>query len=366
MFTRFLFGMIFAAFLIGGFILFGQFGNSFLEVKQTIQKVTGVTLETPTPTVALKQIPQSYSLPQSNFVSQTFNNCGPASLSMVMSMFGKSVSQDELASKMRPFNNPYGGVDDKSIFAEEFVKYAQEYGFESLERPNGDTEMLKQFVANDIPVVVRTWLNDYEDIGHFRIVRGYDDSRGILIQDDSYQGPNLEYTYEEFDKLWQPFNYGYILVYPKEKQEIVDAILGGEKDPKVAYQNSINRAEQELQQNPGSIYSTFNLSTANFYLGNYQKSAEYYESVAGQLPPRMSWYQTEPIENYLALKQYDTVIDLSDRTLQSGNQAYSELYYFKGKVYLDQGDREAARREFEQAVYYNQNFTAAKDELAKL
>lgn len=368
MHTRFFFGIFFAVFLVAGFLLFGRFGNSINQVKQTVQKVSGVkelVSETPTP-VALKQIPTSYFLPQSNFISQTYNNCGPASLSMVMSMLGKSVSQDELASKMRPFNNPYGGVDDKSIFAEEFVKYAQEYGFESLERPNGDTEILKQFVVNDIPVVVRTMLNDHEDIGHFRIVRGYDDNRGVLIQDDSYQGPGLEYSYEEFDKLWQPFNYGYILVYPPAKQDIVDRILGEEKDPKVAYQNSISRAEQELQQNPGSIYSTFNLSTANFYLGNYQKSAEYYESVAGQLPPRMFWYQTEPIENYLALKNYNQVIELSDQTLQSGNQAYSELYFFKGKAYLEQGNKDAARQEFENAVYYNSNFSKAKDELAKL
>ncbi len=368
--TRFLYGLIFSGFLIAGFFLFGyvmphQTNPKIPYVHEVLGISTQKAVVTPT-AIPLKPVPNSYSLPQSNFISQSFNNCGPASLSMVMSMFGKSVSQDELASKMRPFNNPYGGVDDKSVFAEEFVVSAREYGFESLERPNGNTELLKKFVSNDIPVVVRTMLNDYEDIGHFRIVRGYDDSRGVLIQDDSYQGPGLEYSYEEFDKLWQPFNYGYILVYPKEKQGIVNRILGEEKDSKVAYQNSIGRAEKELQQNPNAVYPKFNLSTANFYLGNYQKAAEYYEQAQYQLPPRMFWYQTEPIENYLALKQYDRVISLSDQTIQSGNQAYSEMYYFKGKAYLEQGNKDAARQEFQNAVYYNSNFAKAKEELEKL
>lgn len=367
--SRFLFGFIFSAFLVLGFFVFGSQNNPHSDISSApVHKVLGITIQNEvSPThIPLKPVPSVYSLPQSEFVSQTYNNCGPATLSMVLSMFGKHVSQDELASKMRPFNNPYGGEDDKSVFADEFVRYAKQYGFEAVERPNGNRETLKKFVANGIPVVVRTMLNDHEDIGHFRIVRGYDDKQGVLIQDDSYQGPGLEYSYDSFDQLWQPFNYGYIVVYPAGKQQIVDQILGGEKDSVVAYQHSIERAEHELAENPNSVYSTFNIATAYFYLGDYQKSKEAYEKVAGQLPPRMFWYQTEPIQNYLALTDYDRVIELSDQTLESGNAAYSEMYFYKAQAYEGEGNTDLAKQELQRALYYNQNYLAAQKELSRL
>lgn len=317
-------------------------------------------------TVATENLPERAVLPQSNFVAQSFNNCGPASLSMVMSMFGVHVSQEELADQMRPFHNPQGGVDDKSIFAPEFVTYAREYGFASLHRPNGSIELLKKFVANDIPVVVRTWLHPGEDIGHFRIVRGYDEEKKVVIQDDSYQGPNLEYSYDEFLSMWQPFNYGYILVYPKDKQAVVDAILGEEKDEQVAWQHALARAEEEVAQNSSDAYAKFNEATAYYYLGKYDQTISFYEQAQSGLPPRMLWYQLEPIEAYLKTKQYDKVFGLTDQILDNGNKAYSELYLMRGKAYKEQGKVDLARAEFEKAVYYNTNSKEAQDALASL
>jgi tetratricopeptide (TPR) repeat protein len=355
------------------------------------------TAAVPTPTVTsvpLTPPPTSFILPQSRFIGQSFNNCGPASLSMVMSMFGTDIDQETLADRMRPFHNPAGGVDDKSIFAPEFVVYAKEYGFEALERPNGNIELLKKFVANGIPVVVRTWLHPNEDIGHFRIVRGYDDAAKTLLQDDSYEGPNLTFTYDTFLSMWQPFNYGYIIVYPKDKQAVVDAILGEEKNASVAYRNSMVRAERELQAChpepdegearqgrldsrsqgiPGQArndsmcaYSHFNLATAEYHLGNYLEAIKYYEQAAPNLPSRMLWYQLEPIQAYQKIGRDDTVFELTSKILNNGNLAYSELYQMRGEIYQKQGDTEAARAEFDKAVYYNRNFQPAKKSLSEL
>lgn len=323
--------------------------------------------EKPTPTtVPLKNPHVRYVIPQGTFVAQSFNNCGPAALSMVLSMYGTSVSQDILREKMRPFSNPFGGVDDKSIFAPEFVRHAEYYGYKALERPNGDIELLKKLIANDIPVIVRTWLHPQEDIGHFRIVRGYDSTQQVIIQDDSYEGPNLTYSYDIFLSMWQPFNYGYILVYPKDRQAVVEAILGEEVDAKAAYANSIARAKEELQKNPNDSYAQFNLATAYHHLGDYQKSVEAYEKSVAGLPPRMLWYQIEPIYAYARLKNAERVFSLTDRILYNGNLAYSELYQIRGEMFLASGNREEARSEFEKAVYYNQFFEPAKASLRNL
>lgn len=318
------------------------------------------------PTVSIKKPPKHYVLPETQFVAQSYNNCGPAALSMMLSLYGKKVTQEELGSQMRPFNSLDGGLDDKSIFPNEFITYAEKYGFRSLHRPNGNLQLLKTFTANGIPVVVRTWLSPGEDIGHFRIVRGYDEEKQVIIQDDSYQGPNLEYSYEEFEGMWRPFNYGFILVYPHNKQALVEEILKDEMNEQTAYQHAIERAEIELEEEEHPL-AYFNLATAYYHLGKYQKSIEAFEkSETVGLPSRMLWYQLEPIQSYEQLKNYERVFSLSDTILYNGNEAYSELYQMKGEAYLAQGSKEDARIEFEKAIYYNSNFEKAKKALEKI
>jgi hypothetical protein len=84
-------------------------------------------------------------------IYQTFNNCGPATLSMILSWYGVDVSQAELGQKMRPYQNPQGDNDDKTIFTHEFVDWAEKYELQALGRVNGDIELLKKFTSNNIP-----------------------------------------------------------------------------------------------------------------------------------------------------------------------------------------------------------------------
>lgn len=302
----------------------------------------------------LPKTPQSYILPQKEFVGQTFNNCGPAALSMTYSLLGIFVSQAELAERLRPFNNPAGGVDDKSVFPEEFIEEAQERGFLAMQGPNGATELLEQLIAQDIPVIVRTWLNPIEDIGHFRVVRGYDREAQIFTVDDSYNGPNLQMSYAEFDSLWQPFNYSYIVVYPKEKKEIVERIIGEDMDPNIAWANALKRAEEESASSINA-YPAFNIVTAKYHLGDYKGAVEAYEKISSNLPPRMFWYQLEPLRAYLALGNYEKVFEMTDSVLMNGNQAFSELYEMRGDAYKAQGNTIAAQAEYDKAILYNKN-----------
>jgi hypothetical protein len=354
------------------FLLFAIIIGSFFwyresrSINEGMVESAAVTLNQNKASIPPEQPPAAAVLPQPHFIAQSFNNCGPASLSMVMSMYGKQVDQETLANRMRPFHNPDGGIDDKSVFAPEFVVSAKEYGFEALERPNGTIDLIKKFIANGIPVVVRTWLHPGEDIGHFRIVRGYNAAEQKIIQDDSFEGPDISYTYDEFLSMWQPFNYGYILIYPKEKEAVVRSILGDEIIPKAAYEKSIVRATREREENPSAVYPSFNISTAQYHLGKYKDAVESYEKVASQLPPRMLWYQIEPILAYHKTGKYDEVYRLTDHILNNGNMAFSELYQIRGEVFLKAGKKDEAKTEFEKAVYYNVNFQPAKEALRQL
>ncbi|MFZ5933052.1 MAG: C39 family peptidase [Patescibacteria group bacterium] len=309
----------------------------------------------------------SYALLNSpRHVYQTFNNCGPATLSMILSWYGTNVSQKELADAMRPYQNPTGDDDDKTIFTSEFADWAQKYGYQALSRVNGDIELLKRFTANGIPVVVKTWLRVGEDIGHFRIVRGFDEEKRVIIQDDSYHGPDKRISYFDFLSLWQPFNYAYIIVYTPAMEEKVVAIVGEEWDESLSWKNALARAEKEKQLDGENVYPEFNISTAAYHLGDYQKSVQAFAEVEARLPRRMLWYQIEPILAYQKLKNYQRVFEITDRLLNGGNRAFSELYIIRGEILLTQGEKEKAKVEFEKAVLYNKNLEKAKQALEML
>ncbi len=310
-----------------------------------------------------KEPGESALIPNTHHTYQTFNNCGPATLSMILNWHGANVTQEELGGVMRPWQNADGDNDDKTIFTYEFVNWAKEYGFEALGRRNGDIELLKKFTANGIPVVVKTWLNVGEDIGHFRLVRGFDESRQIIVQDDSYHGPNRRVSYYDFLSMWQPFNYDYMVVYTPGMESTVKAILGEEWEEEKAWENALDRAEKEAGLDTENPYPIFNISTASYHLGDYERTVTEFEKVEGKLPRRMLWYQIEPILAYQKLENYNRVFEITNNILENGNRAFSELYLIKGEVYLAQGNTEAARREFEQALHYNENYTAAKDAL---
>lgn len=288
--------------------------------------------------VEVKTPPESVNLDSLNHTYQTFNNCGPATLSMILSWFGKNVSQAELADKMRPYQVRSGDNDDKTIFTHEFVEWVREYGYEAIGRVNGDINTLKNFTANGIPVVVKTWLRPGEDIGHFRIVRGFDENKQVIIQDDSYEGPNRKIKYYDFLSMWQPFNYAYMIVYTSDQEELVNAILGAELDEKVAWQNALSRAQKESELDQSNVYPWFNMSTSNYHIGNYQASLEAFEKVENKLPRRMLWYQIEPIKAYKESGNYDRVFKITNHILENGNRAFQNFIklgerctYFKVK-----------------------------------
>ncbi|MFA9288946.1 MAG: C39 family peptidase [Weeksellaceae bacterium] len=320
----------------------------------------------PTASVQLAVPPAQYIIPMRTHVFQSFNNCGPATLSMQLSYNNINETQQTLGQKLRPYQNPQGDNDDKSVTLAELADEAINYNLIAFHRPGGSIELMKQFISNDIPVVVRTWLHPDEDIGHYRLVRGYDETTRELIQDDSYENKDLRYSYETFMQMWQPFNYEYLVMVPADKQAIAEAIIADAVDVPTAWQRALADAQTESQAKPDNPYLIFNQSIAQFHLGNYAEAVRLYESVATRLPARTLWYQIEPIEAYLELGNYERVFAISDQILNNSNRGYSELYVLRGKAYEKQNNIEAARAEYEKAVFYNINNQEAKDALARV
>ena len=332
---------------IGGILI----GNQVIYLKPVIFNQKSIPPRSPTPT--LPKPPTKKILPTSYHVFQSFNNCGPAALSMALKFYAVNVSQEELGQDLRPYQVPGGDNDDKSVTLDELAQKSKEYGLIPYHRPMGTQEIVKRFISNDIPVITRTLTKSNEDIGHYRIIKGYDDTNGTFLQDDSLQNKNLTYTYGEFNEIWKKFNYEYLVLVPKNKEFLAKQILGENVDEKVAWQNAIENSNSELATNPNDIYSRFNLSVALYNIGDFKKSAEEFEKVENLLPFRTLWYQIEPIEAYFELGNYDRVFQITDRILNNQNRAFSELYILRGKIYQSQENIQSAKQEFEKAVFYN-------------
>ena len=318
----------------------------------SIPTVAPTITPSPTPYPLIEASSQKV-LPNGSHSYQTFNNCGPAALSMALSYYGISESQEALGQELRPFQNQQGDNDDKSVTLEELAEKSKDYGFIPYHRPGGGSDLIKGFIAYDIPVIARTLLYLDQDIGHYRVVKGYDDATEKFIQDDSLQGRDLRYSYFDFDALWKQFNYEYLVLVPKEKQKIAEAILGEDVDEKTAWGKAVGRARTQLENNPNDIYARFNLSVALYNVGNYRGSVDEFEKIENLLPFRTLWYQIEPIEAYFALADYERVFALTDKILNNYNRAFSELYILRGQIYEKQGNPEAARAEFDKAIFYN-------------
>lgn len=279
---------------------------------------------------------------------------------MMLSYFGINESQATLGEKIRPYQNPQGDNDDKSVTLEELAEASKEYNLIPYHRPNGDMNKLKQFVSNGIPVLVRTWLHPNEDIGHYRIVRGYDEQTQEIIQDDSYEGKNLRYDINVFNSMWEPYNYEYVILATPEQKILVEQIIGEGVDKKIAWKKAAVNSENILKNDPANINTIFNLSVAYYNIGEYQKSIEAFEKVENKLPFRTLWYQIEPIEAYFELGNYDRVFEITDKVLNNQNRAFSELYMIRGNIYKKQGNLAAAKSEYEKAVFYNINLKSAQ------
>jgi tetratricopeptide (TPR) repeat protein len=327
------------------------------------------TVAITTPVIGTTTLPISKELEDGYYISQTFNNCGPSALSMDFSYYGIHVSQETLADDLRPTHNESGKNDDKSTTPEEIVAEIQKYGLTAYYRPHGSIQLLKEFIANGIPVITRTLFIPTEDFGHYRVIKGYDDATGEVIDEDGFQGPEIHYSYSNFMSLWQEYNYEYIVIVPPGKDALVQSIIGKDMSTTTAWQNAATVARSQMSADTptsSSVRAGFNLSVAEYYLGDYSDSVAEFEKVEPQLTQHTLWYQMEPIESYYELGDYTEVFKLANSILNNGDPIYPELLVLEGQSYEKQGNRTEARALFEKAILYNKNLVRAQVALAAL
>jgi len=308
-------------------------------------------------TIALRPLQSAAQLDGVIHEAQRFNNCGPTTLRMYFSFFGyRQDTQVQIANILKP------NKDDRNVSPDELVKYARQKGFRADARVNGDLEKIKMFVSNGLPLMIEEGYDPPRAqqgwMGHYLLITGYD-AQGILAQ-DSYNGPNQRVTWQALDEHWRHFNRAYIVVYTDAYAEIVDALIGADKDDATMFAFAAQRAQDEWNANPADAFAAFNLGSSLVGLGEYEAAAQAFDEARRlKLPWRMLWYQFGPYEAYLQVGRYDEVIALANATLKPTGDL-EESYYYKGLALRKLGRIDEARAAFETALKYNANYQAAR------
>ena len=332
----------------------------------------------PSPTVTPWPVPAAARMTGFTHVYQEWNNCGPATMVMALTHFGRVHSQRDTARVLRP--NP----EDRNVTPSEMAQFvnAQE-NLRGMARVNGDLNLLKRFLTNDIPVIIEIgldppgeyrWLGWY---GHYLLPIAYDDAAGQIWVYDSWLGtsevpqtnadPNGRVlSYDKLESDWAQFNRSFIVLYGVEQESLVRGLLGEVTDDEIMWQRSLERAQADARREAGNAFYWFNLGTSYNALGQFEEAAVAFDQArAIGLPWRMLWYQFGPYEAYYQTGRYEDIVLLANTTLQD-RPYFEESFYYLGLAQAALGDDTSARVNLEKAVAFNPSFTPASDALAGL
>lgn len=326
----------------------------------------------PTPTPSPTPV-ASYTLTGLRHERQGWNNCGPTTLAMALSFWGRAETQYDVAPVLKP------DPEDKNVSPWEMEQYIRDLGLGAIVRVNGTLETLKALVRAGFPPIAETWyVRDASDqLGHYRLIVGYDDEAQIFLTYDSLHGPDVVIGYQEMDELWRVFNRAYLVIYSLDQWEALAAVIGDDVHDAQMYEGALARAQAEVASPPSTCvayadcadwttFSWFNVGSSLTSLGRHAEATAAYDQARQLgLHYRMLWYQFGPYESYYSVGRHEDVIALATATLKTtGN--LEESYYWRGKSRQALGDGDGARADFESALRYHENWGPAQAALEAL
>ena len=315
-----------------------------------------------TPTATFPPLPAQASITSPEYEKQTPNNCGPATLSMTLHMYGWEGNQTDIASFIKPVTG------DRNVNPEELRYYVRtQAGWLNLEyRVGGSIDSLKRLIAANYPVMVEsvTSLNPNDALGptddlwaaHYLLLTGYDDSTQTFTIQDSYHGADLKIAYSKLEKEWKPFNNLYIVIYFPQFEEEMKTLLGSNWDPDLNRQNALDASQADSAKNPKDVFAWFNLGSNLVYFDRYEEAALAYDKArAIGLPLRMFRYQFGPFLAYFHSGRNEDLLVLTDYA-RGVTEMSEETWLWYGFGLYRNGDYAGARKAWQKAAKINPNF----------
>ncbi|MGB7873291.1 MAG: C39 family peptidase [Anaerolineales bacterium] len=337
------------------------------------------------PTITPTPLPASVVLEGVKYEDQhnRWNYCGPANFSMALTYWGWDGNRDVVGKVIKPDD------DDKNVMPYELQDFVTDNvpGMRSAMRYGGDIVTLKRLISAGFPVVAEKgyYERDYTGktgwMGHYQFVTGYDDSKKVVIAQDTYlDGPDFEIPYEEFTEGWRSFNYVFVVVYPAERENEVMRLLGPLANADDAARLSLEQAQAESQKLNGidQFFAWFNVGSSHVALRQYGDASfaydyafQLYNGLSGDnsvRPYRMMWYQTGPYFAYYYSNRFSDVINLATTTLEDtiSEPVLEESLIWRGRAYYMAGDTQAAIKDYRAALKVHPDWGPAVQALQDL
>jgi hypothetical protein len=328
-----------------------------------------------TPTQTPTSLPETVQLSGIRHEFQTWNNCGPATLSMALSFWGWQGDQAAAAEFLKP--NPR----DKNVMPYEMTAFVEgETKFNVVMRMGGDLNLVKRFLAIGLPVILEKGLEgpNFEGwMGHYVLVTGYDDADQVFTTQDSFLGHKINVGYEVIESFWRAFNFTYLVIYPAEREADVLALLGERVDETANAREALARASEEIYTFTGrdAYFAWFNRGSNLVALQDYAGAAAAYDEAFAlysalpedERPWRMMWYQTGPYWAYYYTGRYFDVINLATTTLDVMSEpVLEESYYWRALAREALGDISGAIEDLQTSLKHHPGFAPSLEQLARL
>jgi tetratricopeptide (TPR) repeat protein len=228
------------------------------------------------------------------------------------------------------------------------------------------------------------WIRDFTKVvswmGHYEVITGYDETKQVVIAQDSYYSPDYEVSYADFIRGWRSFNYTYLVIYPKEKEGQVISLLGPDADETENYRRAAQVASDEIYAltSVDQFFAWYNRGTNLKELQDYGGAANAYDEafrIYNNLPEdrsvrpyRILWYETGPYFAYFYVGRYYDVLSLSTTAIDAAldEPAIEESFYWRGMAKNALGDTSGAIADFRQSLKYHPNFEPSLYQLNQL
>jgi len=305
-----------------------------------------------------------YVLPGVAHTWQKWNNCGPSATHMALSAFGIVDDQLDIAAVLKPDR------EDTNVSPEEIAGYLRGHGLRAVVRLGGTPVLARAVVRAGMPLVAEQWIavDGRGEMGHYRVVTGFDEPAGQLVAQDSYYGASRRYSDAEFAAMWRPFLGVYVLVYDPSQEDLARAVLGADWDAAANLARVLGEVEAQAAAQPKDRWSQFVLGEALARVGRHAEASDAFErAIAIGLPFRAFWYQFGFAESLFALGRHERLLAQADATLvHMQGENLEEWQYWRGRALEGLGRQDEARAAYERALFFQPGLAAARAALATM
>ncbi|RJF73320.1 peptidase C39 [Deinococcus cavernae] len=161
-----------------------------------------------------------YVLEGMPLIRQSYNACGPASITQVLGYYGLNVKMEEVSRWTRPDERSY-------MSAQAIVNFAPVVGMEARLYAGGTLNSVRSAIKHGLPLIaLQSHIPEPgKVIPHWRVIVGYDDARRAVYTKDPLLG-YVAIGYDDFLRVWADQRGQFAVLYPPKLSATVRKTLG--------------------------------------------------------------------------------------------------------------------------------------------